>query len=115
MNKRNILITGASKGIGRALAVGLSGEGTTIYLAARTATELTRTAEQVRARGGQAFPVPFDLADHDTIETLVSQVTSTCTSLDVLINNAFGSLEVALPECEPTAIYDFFAVPSVPT
>ncbi len=86
---RTILITGASRGIGRALAVAFGRAGAELILVARTVGGLEETDDQVRAAGGQpATLVPLDLADHDGIDRLGASLYERWGRLDALIGNA---------------------------
>ncbi|NLX05382.1 MAG: SDR family oxidoreductase [Phycisphaerae bacterium] len=83
-----VLVTGASRGIGRATATALAADGATVVLAARAVDELARTAEAVRQAGGEALTVPVELTDEASIRSLVATVEQKLGRLDVLINNA---------------------------
>ncbi len=82
------LVTGASRGIGRAISVALASEGATVVLAARAIDKLEQTAEQVGKAGGQARIVPTELTDEDSIKNLVKVTTEKFGRLDILVNNA---------------------------
>jgi 3-oxoacyl-[acyl-carrier protein] reductase len=87
-NGRTALVTGAGRGIGRELAGQLAAGGATVALVARSYTELTETARQVRAGGGRAHVVPADLADAGQRAEAVRQVREACGAVDILVNNA---------------------------
>ena len=82
------IVTGGSRGIGRAIALALAGEGATVVLAARSAEKLAVAAELVRKAGGRAQPVVTELADEESIRDLVRVTQETFGRLDILINNA---------------------------
>ncbi len=82
------IVTGGSRGIGRAIALALSGQGATVVLAARSAERLAEAAELVRKAGGRAQPVVTELADEESIRNLVRVTQETFGRLDILINNA---------------------------
>ena len=82
------IVTGASRGIGRAIAVALGREGATVMLAARSVQELTQTAERVRQAGGRAEPVVTELTEEASIVNLVRVAHERFERLDILINNA---------------------------
>ncbi len=82
------LVTGASRGIGRALSLALAGEGAAIVMAARTASTLAEAAEAARRSGGRAEPVVTDLAEEQSIRNLVCVTQEKFGRLDILINNA---------------------------
>ena len=83
---KRILITGASRGIGRAIAESLAGEGRTLFVHGRDEAALRATREAVEAKGGRAVTLTFDLRDPQTVEAMVEQIGSE--PLDVLIHNA---------------------------
>lgn len=83
-----ILITGAGRGIGRALAVDLARSGSRLALVARSADELAETTERVREAGGEAFSIPVDLADPAAVSTIAARVRDDLGAVDVLVNNA---------------------------
>jgi NAD(P)-dependent dehydrogenase (short-subunit alcohol dehydrogenase family) len=91
---RIALITGASRGIGRALAVALAAEGAHLILVARTVGGLEETDDSVKAAGGTATLVPLDLKDFDALDRLGASIHQRWGKLDVLIGNAgiLGSL-----------------------
>jgi hypothetical protein len=82
---RTALITGASKGIGRAIAVGLAAEGCILHLAARGRTELNAVAEEIASTGAPRPHVhPCDLSQRGAAVALAAE----CDALDILVNNA---------------------------
>lgn len=82
------LVTGASRGIGRAISIALAGEGATVVLTARAADKLEETADLVRKAGGQAEIVTAELTDEDSIKNLIAAVAEKYGQLDILVNNA---------------------------
>ena len=82
------LVTGASRGIGRQLALVLAARGVNLVLAARSEQELEQTAAAARARGVLVTVVPVDLADPQGPAELVERSLSEVGAIDVLINNA---------------------------
>ena len=85
---RVALVTGASAGIGAALAAMLAAEGAKVVLAARRERELERVADGIRQRGGVAVPVVTDLADDGSIARLLATARAEAGPVDVLVNNA---------------------------
>jgi short-subunit dehydrogenase len=83
-----ILITGASQGIGKELALQLSSQGARLALSARHAETLEAVAEECRARGGQAVVIPADIRDVAQCQQLVEQTVAHYGRLDTLVNNA---------------------------
>lgn len=90
MNKRIALVTGASRGLGRALAAGLAREGYDLILDARNAGDLLAVAGDLQDRGGGVTAIPGDVTDPAHRATLLSAA-QTAGRLDLLVNNA-GSL-----------------------
>jgi NAD(P)-dependent dehydrogenase (short-subunit alcohol dehydrogenase family) len=82
------LVTGASRGLGRALALALAEAGADVMLTARSAAELQRTAGEAAALGVQADLFPADLGRDAEIEALVAATVRRFGHLDVLVNNA---------------------------
>ncbi|MBN1363012.1 MAG: SDR family oxidoreductase [Sedimentisphaerales bacterium] len=82
------LVTGASRGIGRAIAVALGAEGATVVLSGRSVPDLKTTSQQVSAAGGAAEVVPAELEDEASIRNLVAETNRRCGRLDILVNNA---------------------------
>jgi 3-oxoacyl-[acyl-carrier protein] reductase len=81
-------VTGAGRGIGRAIALTLASHGARVALAARTASELQAVQAEVVAAGGQAAVFPTDLTRESEIVTLVRQTVERFGRLDILVNNA---------------------------
>ena len=82
------LVTGAGRGIGRAVGIALASQGAQVFLAARTTSELEATADEIRKQGGTAVAVPTDLAEEKDIRSLFEQIRTQVGRLDILINNA---------------------------
>lgn len=82
------LITGGSKGIGRAAAEVLAKEGCKIVICARHAVELNTFANVLKANGTEVLAVPADMNRDDDIKNLVQQTVDTFGTIDILVNNA---------------------------
>jgi 3-oxoacyl-[acyl-carrier protein] reductase len=82
------VITGASKGIGKAIAERYAKEGARVMLASRSVAVLKEIAKEINASGGQASAMEVDVCDHHSIEALVSQTVSVYGCLDIMVNNA---------------------------
>lgn len=87
---RIALVTGASRGIGRATALRLARAGAAIVLAARTEPDLSAVAEIIRTLGMEALVVPTDVIDDQQLEALVAATLARFGHLDILVNNAGG-------------------------
>ena len=83
-----VIVTGASSGIGAAIARRLGRPGMTLVLAARRAEELAAVAREVRANGGTAVPVPTDITDPAAADALVERALAQTGRIDGLVNNA---------------------------
>jgi NAD(P)-dependent dehydrogenase (short-subunit alcohol dehydrogenase family) len=81
-------ITGASRGLGRALAFALAGAGAEVLLTARSEESLRATAETIRAAGGRAELAPGSIADPDDVQRACAVAHRAWGRLDVLVNNA---------------------------
>lgn len=87
-NKRTALITGASRGIGRAVALGLAEAGIHVVALARTQGALEDLDDQIRSIGGQATLLPMDLRKLDEIDKLGPSLYERFGGLDILVGNA---------------------------
>jgi short-subunit dehydrogenase len=85
---RRIILTGASEGIGRALALALAERKARIVLAARDASRLESLARECRAAGAEAHAVPTDVANAQDCEWLIAEAIRALGGIDVLVNNA---------------------------
>jgi NAD(P)-dependent dehydrogenase (short-subunit alcohol dehydrogenase family) len=88
LKDRIALITGASRGLGRALALAFAREGAQVLLLARNLTTLGRVDDEVRKLGGRASLIPLDLADGPAIDALGPSLYERFGRLDVLVGNA---------------------------
>ena len=89
MDKSIALVTGASQGIGRSIAIKFGREGYQMILTGRNRQKLEETAAIIREAGGSdSLVVPADLSDEQQIKNLVEQVRKKYDSVDVLVNNA---------------------------
>jgi short-subunit dehydrogenase len=83
-----VLVTGASSGIGRALAVELGRRGSRVGLTARRAEELLKVAEEVERAGGQALALPADVRNAEQMKSVAARVRERWGGVDVLVANA---------------------------
>lgn len=88
LSGRTVLVTGASRGIGAALAVALAEAGAALVVGARKLGDLEATSAAVAATGASVLPVALDVTDVPTIEAAVRVATDRFGRLDVLLNNA---------------------------
>jgi NAD(P)-dependent dehydrogenase (short-subunit alcohol dehydrogenase family) len=85
---RTAVITGASKGLGKAMAIALAGEGARVALMSRDAALLDGVAKDIAASGGEAAAVPADVTSEDQVRTATEQIVARFGKVNILINNA---------------------------
>ncbi len=85
---RRVLITGASRGIGQAIALRYADEGATLCLAATTLDGLAETRSQAEARGAEVVALAVDVADRTAVQSMVDTMVARLGGIDVLVNNA---------------------------
>ncbi len=91
LSGKNALVTGASRGIGRAIALGFAQEGADVALASRDAGSLEQLRGEIEALGRRAFVIPTDVMDAGSIAAMAEGAIDQLGSIDVLVNNAGGS------------------------
>ena len=89
---KTAIVTGGSRGIGRAIALGLADEGCSVCICARGEEALAETAAGIRARGVEALAVPADVTRPEQIVRVVDETRQAFGRIDILVNNAGGSL-----------------------
>ena len=97
------VVTGASRGVGKGVALGLGEAGATVYVTGRTIKDKTdaeklggtvfETAETVTALGGKGIPIPCDHREDSQVEEVFRQVAKKSKRIDILVNNAWGGYE----------------------
>lgn len=95
---RVVLVTGASEGIGAAVARDCAAAGATVLLVARTRTRLDAVRDEISAAGGTAHVHPADLSDMDEVARLAEEVLAVHGHVDVLVNNAGRSIRRAVTD-----------------
>jgi len=95
LNGKTLFITGASRGIGKAIALRAARDGANIVLAAKSVRSRERlpgtvysAAAEIEAAGGRALPVPTDIRDEEQVQRAVEQAVATFGGIDILVNNA---------------------------
>lgn len=98
--KTVVLITGASRGIGRAVALAYTRRGARIVLAARSAEGLASVEAAIASLGGEALSIRTDVTSDESVNTLVSSIVEKFGRIDVLVNNAgIGTVgEISSPQ-----------------
>lgn len=97
---RTVLVTGASSGIGRGLALRLAAEGATVLATARRVAELDALVAEIEAGGGTAHALPADLSTEDGVDALADRVLSEHGAPDVLVLNAGRSIRRSIARSE---------------
>jgi 7-alpha-hydroxysteroid dehydrogenase len=87
---RVAVVTGGGRGIGKAIALGFAEAGTEVVVAARTATEIEKSAEEIRAIGRKAVPIVADVMASDQVTSMVNRSLEEFGRIDILVNNAGG-------------------------
>ena len=87
-----VVVTGASSGVGRAIARAFGAEGARVALLARTVEGLENAAAEIRAEGGQAMPLPTDVSDPEAVERAASAVEVAWGGIDFWVNDAMVSV-----------------------
>ena len=85
------IVTGASRGIGRAIALGFARAGADVAVAARSEGDLKSLSDEIEEAGRRCIVVPTDVTQREQIETLVERTSSELGALDILVNNAGGT------------------------
>ena len=81
-------VTGAGRGIGRAVALALAEQGAAVALVSRTQSEVEQVAEEIRSRGGTAIASLLDVSNWDMVHWTAQQIAAALGPIDMLINNA---------------------------
>ncbi len=91
LSGKNALVTGASRGIGRAIALGFAQEGANVVLASRDTGSLEALQSEIEATGQKAYVIATDVMDPESIRSMVQGAIAQLGSVDILVNNAGGS------------------------
>eukprot|EP00281_Chroomonas_sp_CCMP1168_P018834 CAMPEP_0206230410 /NCGR_PEP_ID=MMETSP0047_2-20121206/10247_1 /ASSEMBLY_ACC=CAM_ASM_000192 /TAXON_ID=195065 /ORGANISM="Chroomonas mesostigmatica_cf, Strain CCMP1168" /LENGTH=374 /DNA_ID=CAMNT_0053653837 /DNA_START=32 /DNA_END=1156 /DNA_ORIENTATION=+ len=86
------VVTGASRGIGRGIALGLGEKGATVYVTGRSEDAIRATADEVTARGGRGVPVVCDHSNDEAIKGLFEKIEKEEGKLNILVNNCFSAV-----------------------
>jgi NAD(P)-dependent dehydrogenase (short-subunit alcohol dehydrogenase family) len=98
LSGKTALITGASKGLGKAMALALAGAGATVALVSRDATKLGAVREEIASAGGKADVFVADVASEEQVDRLESEVSARLGKVQILINNAGINIRKNLTE-----------------
>jgi len=91
------LVTGASQGLGRAIAIDLARNGAKVACVARNAEKLAEVVKEIEAAGGEALALSCDVKERDSVEAAVDAVIEKWEKLDILVNNAGITRDNLLP------------------
>ena len=110
LSGQTAIVTGASQGLGRAMAVALAASGARVALVARNAEKLAETAKIITDAGGQAEVMAADVSQKEAIEKIVDTVAEEWGQLDILVNNAGITRDNLLPAMSDEQWDDVIAV-----
>jgi 3-oxoacyl-[acyl-carrier protein] reductase len=97
LSSQSAIVTGASRGIGRAIALALAASGAKVACVARNVEKLTETAEAIRAAGGTAEVYACDVTDSQSVQSVVDSVVEKWGKLQILVNNAGLTRDTLIP------------------
>lgn len=92
------IVTGAGRGIGKAIALGLADAGAEVVVAARTVSEIENTANEIIAKGRKALAIPADVRLSERVDNLMEKTVAQFGRIDILVNNAGGSFAASTLE-----------------
>jgi len=98
---RTVVVTGASGGVGRAVARQFGARGDRVALVARGEKGLDAAADEIRKSGGRAVTLPVDVADHAAVDAAAAKAEAEFGPIDVWVNTAFSSVFAPFTEIEP--------------
>ena len=97
LSEKTAIVTGASQGLGKAVALTLAANGARVACVARNVDKLNQTVQQIQEAGGEAEPFACDVTDRESVDELVDQVVEQWEKLDILVNNAGITRDTLLP------------------
>ena len=103
------IVTGASRGIGRGIAMALAGAGATVICAARDQAKLDDVVKEIVAAGGKGHAHPVDVASRESVEALITSTLTGHGRIDVLVNNAGITRDNLLLRMKPAEWDDVIA------
>jgi len=107
---RPAVITGASSGIGKAVAEALAALGHPVVLGARRVAQCEENAEAIRAGGGEAFAIHLDLADGDSVKRFAEATVDALGSVEILVSNAAQNVAGSVLDTDPAAFEEVIGV-----
>jgi NAD(P)-dependent dehydrogenase (short-subunit alcohol dehydrogenase family) len=108
LDGKTAIVTGAGRGIGRAISEEYAKEGARVAVASRTESTVDEVVGKIRSNGGDAIGIVCDVGDRDQIRAMVDQAVAAFGGVDILVNNAqsFGTRAAPLVATAPTALED---------
>lgn len=97
LSDKTAIVTGASQGLGKAVALVLAANGAKVACVARSVDKLNETVQQIQEAGGEAEAFACDVTDRESVDGLVDQVVEQWEKLDILVNNAGITRDTLLP------------------
>ncbi len=97
LSDKTAIVTGASQGLGKAVALTLAANGARVACVARSVDKLNETVQQIQEAGGEAEAFACDVTDRESVDGLVDQVVEQWEKLDILVNNAGITRDTLLP------------------
>ncbi len=85
---KSAVVTGASRGIGKAIALGLAGAGVDVVLASRSMDSLEKVSEEISSLGVKAIPISTDITDKESVQNMAAAAMEELGKIDILVNNA---------------------------
>lgn len=101
LSGKKVIVTGAGRGIGRAIALAFAGEGSAVAAAARTVKEIEDTADEVRRQGAKSAAIRTDVTVESEVENLFSRSAEELGGIDILVNNAGAAVKKPFEETTP--------------
>jgi short-subunit dehydrogenase len=108
LNNARVIVTGASSGIGRAIAVEFAHRGAQLALAARNAEALDQLAGSIRAEGGVAISVQTDVTESTAVAALIETTLEKLGRIDILVNNAGIGLHAPIADADDNEVEALF-------
>lgn len=110
LSGRVAIVTGGSRGIGKAIAGGFAAAGAKVVIASRKADACNAAVAEIEAAGGEALAVPTHLGDIAALENLVNATVDRFGALDIVVNNAANALALPVGQITPEAFDKSIAV-----
>ena len=104
LSNKVAIVTGSSRGLGRAIAIGFAREGANVVVAARTEVQgrisgtIHETAEEIKGLGQRALAVKCDVTSEDSVNDMVRRVLAQFAHVDILVNNAGIAYYIPVPD-----------------